>query len=137
MTLNKNKLYSMLFIACLAGYVYIYVSLIANETHKSFDVCLVKHATTLPCPSCGSTRAIILLTKGDFVEALRINPLGYVVALIMFLAPSWIALDMATKRKTLFDFYRRIEIYLRRPYYAIPLIGLVLINWIWNISKGL
>jgi len=127
-----------MFIACTVGYIWLYFGLTTNQTEKNLvDVCLIKHVTTIPCPSCGSTRSVISLTKGDFSEALRINPLGYIIAIIMFLTPIWIAIDITTKRKTLFEFYKKIETYLKRPQYGIPLILLIIINWIWNITKGL
>lgn len=137
MTLNRNKLYSILFISCIAGYIWLCFSLTNIETNsEAFDVCLIKHITNIPCPSCGSTRSIISLTKGNFFEALCINPMGFIVAVIMFSAPLWIIFDIATRQKTLFDFYLKIETYLKRPRYSIPLILLVVINWIWNITKG-
>jgi hypothetical protein len=138
MTIDRNKLYTILFTACIAGYIWLYFGLNTTETkNESFEVCLIKHTTNIPCPSCGSTRSIISLTKGNFAEALKINPLGYIVAFIMFSAPIWMAIDIITKRKTLFEFYQKIETYLKKPQYAIPLLLLVIINWIWNITKGL
>lgn len=137
MSLKRNMLYSIMFIACLAGYIWLYIGLTKQTENKSVEVCLIKHTTNIPCPSCGSTRSVISLTKGNFIEALKINPLGYIVAIIMFLTPLWITVDIATKRETLFEFYRKIEKYLKRPQYIIPLILLVIINWIWNITKGL
>ena len=138
MTLDRNKLYSLLFIACLAGYIWLYFSITKNITeNKSVEVCLIKHVTNIPCPSCGSTRFVISLTKGDFIGALNFNPKGYLVAIIMLIAPIWIIADTIKRTKTLFNFYLKIETYLKRPKIAIPLILLVIINWIWNITKGL
>jgi hypothetical protein len=138
MTLDRNKLYAILFIACLAGYIWLYFSITKNITeNKSIEVCLIKHVTNIPCPSCGSTRSVISLTKGDFIVALNFNPIGYLVAIIMLIAPIWIIADTIKRTKTLFDFYLKIEAYLKRPKIAIPLILLVIINWLWNITKGL
>jgi hypothetical protein len=138
MTLDRNKLYLILFIACLAGYIWLYFSITKNITeNNSAEVCLIKHVTNIPCPSCGSTRSVISLTKGDFIGALNINPIGYLVAIIMLIAPMWILVDTVRNAKTLFDFYQKIESYLKQPKIAIPLILLVIINWIWNITKGL
>jgi hypothetical protein len=138
MTLDRNKLYLILFIACLAGYIWLYFSITKNITeNNSAEVCLIKHVTNIPCPSCGSTRSVISLTKGDFIGALNINPIGYLVAIIMLIAPIWILVDTVRNAKTLFDFYQKIESYLKQPKIAIPLILLVIINWIWNITKGL
>ena len=138
MTLNRNKLYSILFIACLAGFIWLYFSVTKNNTeNKSVEVCLIKQIINIPCPSCGSSRSVISLTKGDFIGALNINPIGYLVAFIMFIAPIWIIADIIKRAKTLFDFYLKIETYLKRPKIAVPLIFLVFINWVWNITKGL
>lgn len=138
MTLDRNKLYLILLIACLAGYIWLYFSLTKNITEsKSFEVCLIKYVTNIPCPSCGSSRSIISLTKGDFNGALNFNPIGYLVAIIMLIAPIWIIADTIKRTNTLFDFYLKIETYLKKPKIAITLILLVIINWIWNITKGL
>mgnify|MGYP006179307239 CR=1 FL=1 len=138
MTLNRNRLYSIIFIACLTGYIWLYFSVSKKLiTSKAVGVCIIKQVTNIPCPSCGTTRSVVSLTKGDIIEALNINPLGFLVAFIMLLAPFWIIADLLTKNSTLFDFYQKLETYLKKPKYAIPLILLVIINWIWNITKGL
>lgn len=127
-----------MFIACIAGYTWLYFVL-SNEKSESkqIQVCLIKQFTNIPCPSCGSTRSIILLTKGNFIQALNVNPMGVIIAIIMLISPIWIIGDMITKKKTLFDFYLKAESYLKRPRYAIPLLLLVIINWVWNIAKGI
>ena len=71
------------------------------------------------------------------MEAFIMNPLGYMVAFIMILTPVWITGDILVKRKTLYDFYCKLGTHIKQPKYAIPLIILVLINWIWNLTKGL
>jgi hypothetical protein len=137
MTLKRNGLYGILTFACFIGYFYLYVSLTNHQSKEhSVAFCFVKQVTNIPCPSCGSTRSIISITKGEFKEALGINPLGFVIALIMILSPIWIAYDVLTKQKSLFQFYFKIDRYLKKPYYAVPLILLILVNWIWNIAKG-
>lgn len=138
MTLNRDRLYLIMFIACIAGNIWLYYNITQNYVeNKSLGVCLIKRFTNIPCPSCGSTRSIISLIKGNIVEALTINPFGLIVASIMFIAPFWIVIDIATRSNTLFNFYLKVEMHLKTPKFAIPLILLVIANWIWNISKGL
>jgi hypothetical protein len=138
MKLDRNKLYSLLCIACLAGYIWLYFNITKNITEtKSVEVCIIKQLTNIPCPSCGATRSVILLTKGDFIGAFNFNPIGYLVAMMMLITPIWIVVDIIKSTKTLFNFYLKIETYLKKPKIAIPLILLVIINWIWNITKGL
>jgi len=123
----------------MAGYIWLYynISSISVESNDSVGVCFIKNITSIPCPSCGTTRSVISLTKGHFFEAITINPLGLIVSLIMLIVPIWIIIDVVVKRNSLFDFYKKIEIYLNKKKYAIPLIILVIINWIWNITKRL
>ena len=138
MSLSRSKLYSILFVSCLAGYVWLYIAITVNLTEKkSVEVCLMKHATNIPCPSCGSTRSVVSLIHGEFIDALLINPLGYIVATIMLMMPIWILIDLVYKKETLYKLYQKMEVYLKKPQFAIPLIVLIIINWIWNITKGL
>jgi uncharacterized protein DUF2752 len=37
--------------------------------------CVLKGLTNIPCPTCGSTRALVLLAHGELVAALAMNPL--------------------------------------------------------------
>jgi len=138
MILNRNKLYNILLIACTAGYIWLYYCITNQEIQtKSIDICFIKHLTNTPCPSCGSTRSVIALFQGKYKNSLMTNPLGIFLAIIMSIAPFWILFDKITKKNTLFNFYKKIEEILKKPRYAIPLIFLVIINWIWNITKGL
>jgi hypothetical protein len=74
MSLTRNKLYLLIYIACFAGYVWIYLGLTNDFIQsKSVQVCPIKYITNIPCPSCGSTRSVILLTQGNFIEAFRIK----------------------------------------------------------------
>lgn len=138
MALSRNKLYTLLLLSCMVGGLWLWFGILHDTNQANpIGVCMIKHATGLPCPSCGSTRAIVLLSKGLWMDALVTNPFGYMIAFIMLLAPLWILFDIGTKRKTLFQFYKIIESRLKNPGLSIPLAVLVLINWIWNITKGL
>lgn len=138
MTLYRNKLYSIIFTACLAGYIWLYLVFSKNLTdNKSFEVCLIKQITNIPCPSCGSTRSIISIIKGDYIGSLYINPMGIIIGIIMLLSPIWIIIDLTMRMNTLYVFYQKIEAYIQRQKVAIALILIAVVNWIWNISKGL
>ena len=93
--------------------------------------------THIPCPSCGATRSVLYLTKGEIAEALYLNPIGVILVTIMIVVPIWLLYDVIFHKNTLFQFYRKIELTLNRRIIAIPAILLVLMNWIWNIYKGL
>jgi hypothetical protein len=138
MTLTSNKLYVFITTACIIGYTWLFFHISENFTDfGNFNVCLIKELTSIPCPSCGTTRGIISLTKGNFLEAIYTNPFSILVAIIMIVAPIWICFDVAKKATTFFNFYQKVEKQLVKPKIAILFIVLVLLNWIWNITKGL
>lgn len=138
MTTNRNKLYAILFTACLAGYIWLYYSISTSKYQiQSIEVCLIKHITNIPCPSCGSTRAVISLIKGNYLEAYYLNPFGFIIALIMLVAPFWIIGDILFRNNTLFNFFIKVDALLKKTRFLIPLILIIIINWIWNITKGL
>jgi hypothetical protein len=136
MPYGRKKLYTILSLACTAGYTWL-IFTIQLELKNSGGVCLIKRVTGVPCPSCGSTRSVLNLLHGEILEALYINPFGLIIAVIMLTLPIWIIFDITTKKRTLYDFYFRVESFIRKPIIAIPLVLLVILNWIWNITKGL
>jgi hypothetical protein len=135
---NRIKLYTTLLTTCFMGYIWLYLNMAYDFTkNNSFEVCIIKRLTNIPCPSCGSTRSIISLLKGNYIEAFKLNPIGYILVIVMLIIPIWIFMDIKLSNNNLFRCYQKIEIYLKKPKYAVPLILFVVINWIWNIIKGL
>ncbi len=138
MHIRLNRFYLLLFVLCTAGYVYLYISFVAHNTNSSpLEFCLVKKVAHVPCPSCGSTRAILTLAQGEFKAALLLNPLGYLSAIGLIVLPLWILADAIRRKTSLFIFYQKAEDFLKKPMHAVPLILLFILNWIWNISKTL
>jgi cbb3-type cytochrome oxidase subunit 3 len=139
MILNGDRLNRLLLGACFLGYIWLFYNLAFKGSNEdaSLEVCLIRNICHIPCPSCGSTRAIIALLKGNFSESVLINPLGLIVAAIMLLAPFWILYDHSAKRQSLYNAYKRLEVSMQSPLFAVPLILLIVLNWVWNISKGL
>lgn len=139
MTLNRGNLYLLLIVSCFAGYIWIFFNLtnaFADHQHD-LEVCLIKNVTGIPCPSCGSTRAVLALIQGHFIESVLLNPFGLIIFLIMIVSPIWVAIDFYNKSDSLFIFYQRVEEILRNKKVMFAFFTLVIINWIWNIIKGL
>jgi len=136
--MSRNKLYAILAAACAAGYTWLLLTYYRNVSNQSdFGVCLFKHVTGIPCPSCGSTRSVISLIKGEFADALFWNPFGILIMIILIAFPFWIGYDLAFRKNSLYNFYIQSEQFIRKKWIAIAAIFLVLLNWIWNINKGL
>ncbi len=125
-------------LACIAGYIWLYLDYSKLAEGKLLlEACMFKKITTIPCPSCGTTRAVFSLIKGHFVESFYFNPFGYLVSAVMLLAPFWIIGDYLLKRNTLYNFYNGIELKFKYLKFSVPFAILVIANWIWNITKGL
>jgi hypothetical protein len=136
--MNRNKLYVLLSTACLAGYIWLIVTYYRSEPNgNELGICLFKRVTGIPCPSCGSTRSVLSLLKGDISGALFWNPFGLILLAVMILSPIWILYDLVRQKATLFKVYTNSEQFLKRKWVAISAILIVLVNWIWNIYKGL
>jgi hypothetical protein len=46
------------------------------------SVCLIRHVTGRPCLSCGLTRGVAFLARGNVRDAVRANPLSPIVAAV-------------------------------------------------------
>lgn len=135
---GSNRIYVLFILLCTAGYIWLFYSLnhpVSDDT--SLHACWIKQATGIPCPSCGSTRSAMALMNGEFFSAISINPIGIILLAGLLLLPFWMLFDKLSGKQSLPDFYLKAERTLRQPKIAIPLIILVLMNWAWNIAKGL
>ncbi|MBI4946404.1 MAG: DUF2752 domain-containing protein [Bacteroidetes bacterium] len=100
-------------------------------------MCIVKHVTDIPCPSCGSTRSALCFLNGNITDSLKWNPLGLILVILMFLCPFLMAYDLLKRKKILYALYNQTELLFKHKWVAIPAVLLILSNWIWNICKGL
>ena len=121
----------------LAGYAWTAWSLWQEHKHPAFTPCIFKNVTGIACPSCGSTRAITMIARGHITESLLMNPLGLLLAAVMLTFPLWLLYDVVFKKDTLYTAFKKFETILRIKWVAITLVILILINWAWNIQKGL
>lgn len=136
--MSKQRIYTIFLLLASAGYTWLYFNYrqgAENENH--FTPCLFKNITGIPCPSCGITRSLILLSHGDFGGALYLNPLAIVAAIALISFPVWILVDIILKKSSFLRFYQTMECYFRKRWVAIPAILTILIIWITNISKNL
>lgn len=132
---SRNRLYSLILIGCLVAYFLLFWSIRWPE--KAVSVCLFKQITALPCPSCGSTRAIVSLVNGFFFQALMINPLGIILAALLIVFPLWVFFDFLFTKQSLFLCYKQANSKIRNPRILFPFLFLITVNWIWNITKHL
>lgn len=137
MALKRNRLYLFLAALCTAGYLWLYLHQTSILDSHSKTVCLIKQVTGIPCPSCGTTRALLQLVSGEFITALIINPFSVIAALFLLITPVWIIADSITRKRTLVAAWQRAETFMKKPVPAVTLIVLAVANWIWTITKDL
>jgi hypothetical protein len=137
--MDARRLYILFLTLSLAGYIWIGVNTWGGETGSEIPtVCLFKEVTGIPCPSCGATRSLMLLMRGDVRGAFLMNPLGFLLAAALVVVPFWILSDVVRRRESFYRTYRGMERMLSGNIrFASACAALVIVNWIWNISKGL
>lgn len=134
MSHNRGRLYPLLLLLISCGYVWLFVS---NDSSRGlgWNGCLTRYFFHIPCPSCGTTRAVQAAFHGEWMESLCYNPLGVLLAAMMVVIPIWILADVFTDSASLLKTYCFIERKFRSWPYALVGILAILINWIWNLVK--
>jgi len=136
--LNKNKLYSLIITACLMGYIWLFLNLNSPRVGQDeWTICPLKLTTSIPCPSCGTTRSVMSIYDGQFLKALFWNPFGFLVAICMIVCPIWVIIDWWHRNDSFFRAYHLFENRLKGSKYTYLLISIILINWCWNLIKDL
>ena len=51
--------------------------------NRYFSICQFRRLTGLPCPTCGVTRSLAMLAKGEWQRAIAYHPLGPLVAVAL------------------------------------------------------
>jgi hypothetical protein len=153
---ERTRFYGLIAALCTAGYIWLILGMQSDgfslaghgpsppgvhESHSRIQsdlpgVCLFNQLTSLPCPSCGSTRSVLHILHGDIRGGLYWNPLGFVLLAGLLTVPFWIAFDLISRRETMKNTFRLTEKWLRKWWIALPLTILVLANWVWNYLKG-
>ena len=92
--------------------------------------CAFKGITGIPCPTCGTTRAVVYLSRGDVAAAFTMNPLAALglMAAVPYLFYSVIALIFNLPRMSLV--LNRSE----RIATQTTAVVLLLVQWVYLIS---
>lgn len=114
------------------GYLYLFFQNVADVDPKN-TLCLFHQVSGLPCPACGTGRGLRCILHGDFSNAWMYNPLSYVALILTFISLGWMMIDL---KKNKFTFLPSLKKPVAFRYTIVPLL-LLLINWYWNIKKGL
>ena len=91
-------------------------------------LCPLKRFTGVPCPTCGSTRAVLSALHGDFAKAFALQPL--VMTLVIASGPIALAAKLSQKAKRLL-----ISATHHPLTWFIAALALIA-NWIYVIKNG-
>lgn len=137
--MSKSRIYTLFGCLALAGYVWLGWNLVEWKAHTDTPTaCLFKMITHVPCPACGTTRSLMLLSHGEIVQSLLTNPFGMLLAFLLVIVPAWMTVDILRRADSFLRWYIAIERVMKRNrWVSIPAIVLVATNWCWNIAKDL
>jgi hypothetical protein len=135
MIATRNRLYAFMLAVCALGWAWLGLHL-GRSAEMDLQLCWIKATTGMPCPACGTTRAVDALLHGHLWQGVVLNPFGIPVLLIMMISPLWIVIDLLRNGNSFFRAFQNAERQLSSRGIAIVLIALVVANWIWNYYKG-
>lgn len=96
--------------------------------------CVFRSATSIPCPFCGGTRAVVAASQGRLAESFRLSPLGLAATSAAVLAGLWCATVALSGRRLGLEAAVRIARRLARP--RLLLAGLMLL-WLLKVATWL
>ncbi|MGL5636832.1 MAG: DUF2752 domain-containing protein [Bacteroidales bacterium] len=133
--MTQTKVYLLLAGLTVLGYIYIFL---ASEYVSSeiFPRCIFQNVTGFPCPSCGSTRAMLELVHGHYLRAFTMNCLCYVQALFLLFSPLLLIFDLIFNTRWVYRIYIWIISQINRRCVAITLISLIAVNWVYLIVEN-
>ena len=136
--MRQRQFYIIALCITLLGYLWIAFHFFYHGGSADVTLCLFKRLSGYPCPACGGTRSLLLLSEGQWLSAAGLNPLGYLLAIGLILLPVWLLFDLLAKRPSMFLFSEKMNTFMRsHKWFTFTFIILIIINWIWNIKKGL
>lgn len=117
-----------LFVIYILGIIWI----IAGRVYGwKITVCPIKLLSGLPCPGCGTTRAIEMVLDGDMIGGIMMNPNIILVAAIAMGAPFILAANFLYGK----DYMRIADRWLNRRPVFISLIFFEMTIWMYNIVR--
>mgnify|MGYP003543483878 CR=1 FL=1 len=99
--------------------------------HLGFPVCLFKAMTGLPCPACGSPRALGRLFAQDLSGAFAMNPL---VTIGAFVLVPWAVADLVLLTRG-----RALDVSVAPSaglWLRMAAVAAVAVNWVWLVASG-
>lgn len=109
--------------------------LIVSQTigQTQIVVCPTKLLYHIPCPGCGITRGILMILKGDVVNAIILNPNSLVILLPLFVYPFIVGYDIISSSRITILIYIKYNRVLKNKILLYLLLFFETLVWIHNI----
>lgn len=128
MKLRRDEL--ILIVVYVLGAIWLLLNVVFKVDIR---VCPIKIAFGIPCPACGTTRAVELLLKGDCLGAFLMNPNILFIVLLTAAAPILLLMRFATNVDSIGILNKRLN----RPSFVIPFFIFEIVIWISNLYRGI
>ena len=128
--MSPSCFYALCVAGCLGGWTWIALAM-SQSGPGIWKGCLMKQIFHIPCPACGSTRAIIALLHGHLQEALAWNPLGIVLFVLLLLLTVLLPYDGFRQCRCLYSLFLRVDACLHCKVVFILFAAAMIINWWW------
>ncbi|MDI1318421.1 DUF2752 domain-containing protein [Flavobacterium sp.] len=87
-----------------------------NQLKNDQSLCPIKMLTGFPCPSCGITKSIVSIYKGNLIESIGYHILGPITVVFCFLIIGLLSFEILTKKE-----YFNNYIYSRKLAYGLAI----------------
>ena len=104
-----------------------------NEGQTPITVCPSKLIYHIPCAGCGTTRATLLLLKGQFFDAISLNPNCILALMFICLYPIIGVYSLLSKQSYITDCYNFLSRALENKYVLVFVLICEIMIWIHNI----
>ncbi len=120
-------------LSVLAGAALLITLAVGRRGLPDVPLCWFHSMTGLPCPGCGLTRSVFAIGGGDFADAWRYNPFGYVVygvLLVLLVLPA--LARVAPKLAALLESTWFINAFVAVNVVGLMVFGFVRLALLWN-----
>lgn len=101
--------------------------------HVNILLCPTKMVFGIPCPGCGTTRAMGLLLNGNIKEAFFMNPNIIITLIMMIIVPPLLVMQFTTNK----NYIDLINRKLNNPFFIVPFFLFEIIIWIYNLQRAI
>lgn len=101
-------------------------ALLEQRWGLALETCLLRRTTGVPCPTCGSTRSVLALLRGDVAGSLQASPLLWIAGtlLIVIAARRFLGGPSDPRPGTGIQ-----------PRHLLLGLALLLANWVWVLTR--